>query len=109
MGSRRARHKLHRSGSSLLEFEAVLIRTKNEPRLAFGVRPGGVQVDLEAVSLIEGCEPQLHWRADFYTDRRRRIFILLRGHFYNSYALIRLGAIRWSGRSCAECKHTQQK
>jgi hypothetical protein len=96
VGSCGARNKLHHRGSSLFELEAVFRRTKNESGFTFGIRSVGVQIDLEAMSLIEGREPQLHRSAQLHADRRRRILIFFGGDCDDLNALIRLEVIWWS-------------
>ena len=70
VGSRCARHKLDHRRSSLLDLEAVFVRTEEEARITFRVRSVGVQIDLEAVRLIERPDLQLYLGPQLYADRR---------------------------------------
>jgi hypothetical protein len=53
---RRARHEFHNGQDSLFELEAVIIRAKDESRLALLFRSVRTEIDLEAVRLIERCD-----------------------------------------------------
>ena len=66
----RARNKLHCCRNSFYELEAVLIRTEDEARIAILVRSVGVEIKLEAVRPVESRNPQLHFAAPLYPDRR---------------------------------------
>ena len=58
VGSRCVRHKFQHGRYSLFQLEAVIIvRTKNEARIALLVRSIRAEIDLESVRPVEGRDP----------------------------------------------------
>jgi hypothetical protein len=109
VGAWRTRHKLHHRGSSLLDLEAVFLRTKDEARITFSVRSVRIEIDLEAVRLIERGDVQLHLGPPLHVDGRRSVLILLGGHFNDLHILARLRSIRLTGKACGDGKPAQQE
>jgi|SRR5271154_688192 len=109
IGSRCARFKLHYRGSSLLDLEAVFLRTEDEARITFRVRPVGIEIDLKAVRLVERSDLQLHFGPKLYADGRRGVLILFGGDFNDLHALLRLRGIRRAGGACDTGRSDEQE
>ena len=106
---RRARHKLHYRRNSFFELEAVLIRTEDEARIALLIRSIWVEINLEAVRPVESRNPQLHFGAPLYTNRRWTELVLLCRHLNDLYVLVRLRSVRLFGEAGRDRNSTQQK
>jgi hypothetical protein len=102
--SRSVSHKFHYRWNPGLDPETVVCRSEDEAWIAFGFRSVGVEIDLEAVRLVERRDFQLHFGPRLYVDGRRAILIFFGGDFDDLHALVRGGSSRRTGEVCGECE-----
>lgn len=75
----RLRNKFNRDRLSLRNRPAILRRGELQALAPFRVTAIGIDVDLEAVLVIERRNAQLHLRSFFHVDFRRRVTVFLCG------------------------------
>jgi hypothetical protein len=103
------RHKLHCRWSARLDLEIVLARTEDESRITFCVRCVGIEIDLEAMRLIERRDSQLHCSPKLYANGRRSLVILLGGNVNDLHTLVCLISTRRTGEASGDREGAQHK
>jgi hypothetical protein len=68
-----------------------------------------MQLDLEAVNLIERRGLQLHFGPKLYADGQRGVRIIFGDDFNHSHNLVRLSRIRRTDRARDNCEAAEQE
>lgn len=100
------RHELDYYRSTLVNLEAIFIRSEYEAGIALRFESIGIETYFEAVLSVQRRNLQLYLGALFHMDGRRIEFIFFGSHFNYPHILIRLRSVSWAGETSGTEKLT---
>lgn len=103
------RHEFHHRRRTLLELEAVFLRSEYKTGIALRVGPVGIEINFEAMLPVLSGDLQLHFGPLLHMDGRRVKLIFLGSHFNDLSILIRLRSVSWTGGTSGDGKADSQK